>query len=96
VCMVPGWKAPCGQWTSREVREVWLASADDGHQFLQLIDADGQALDVGLPTEPDTAVADRQLLLKFKPRRRRQAAARRLRNSARAGAKHAWTADQSA
>lgn len=93
VCMVPGWKAPCGQWTSREVREVWLASAGDGHQFLQLIDADGQALDVGLPTEPDTAVSDRQLLLKFKPRRRRQTASRRPRNSARTGAKHAWTAD---
>jgi hypothetical protein len=87
--MVPGWKAPCGQWTSREVHEVWLASDAGGQQFLQLIDADGQALDVGLPTEPDAAVSDRELLLKFKPRRRRQAAARRLRNSGRAGPKHA-------
>lgn len=46
VCMMPAWQSDNGQWTSREVREVWMHSSDAGRSVM-LLDADGQEFDCG-------------------------------------------------
>ncbi len=50
VCMMPAWASPSGQWSSREVREVWLFSSPAGQSVL-LCDAAGQEIDCGLVPE---------------------------------------------
>ena len=41
LCMTPGWSSPTGQWSAREVREVWTARACDGRVVI-LRDEHGQ------------------------------------------------------
>ncbi|RTL41054.1 MAG: hypothetical protein EKK53_14280 [Burkholderiales bacterium] len=50
VCMVPAWASPNGQWSSKEVREVWMCSSLAGQSVL-LVDAVGQEFDCGLVPE---------------------------------------------
>ena len=33
VCMMPAWQSPTGQWTSREIREVWRRRSAAGHSL---------------------------------------------------------------
>lgn len=65
VCMMPAWASPNGQWSSREVREVWMCSSPAG-QSVFLLDAAGQEFDCGLVpehVEPTT----KDLLLRVSP-----------------------------
>lgn len=65
VCMMPAWASPNGQWSSREVREVWMCSSPAGQSVL-LLDAAGQEFDCGLVpehVEPTT----KDLLLRVSP-----------------------------
>lgn len=47
VCMRPAWLSTDGQWSSREVQEVWVCSSSAGDSLL-LCDAEGERLDLGL------------------------------------------------
>ncbi|KAK6025022.1 hypothetical protein OSTOST_09089 [Ostertagia ostertagi] len=66
VCMMPAWASPNGQWSSREVREVWMCTSDAGQSVL-LLDAAGQEFDCGLvpehvePIKKDLAAQQRQV-----------------------------------
>lgn len=64
VCMAPGWTSASGSWTSHAVHEVWQVDTIDGH-YLILRGADGQDLDVGLPTDPTSHETKRTLLLEI-------------------------------
>lgn len=50
VCMMPAWQSANAQWSSREVREVWMCNSDAGQSVL-LCDAAGQEFDCGLAPE---------------------------------------------
>lgn len=75
-CMAPGWKSTNGNWTSHEVREVWSVQTEDGSTYLDLKDAHGASLDVGLPLEPGALEAVRTRLLKVPPAHRPSAGAK--------------------
>jgi len=62
VCMMPAWQSPSGQWSSREVREVWLHRSVSG-QHVALYDVSGETFDCGLIPEHVEPV-QRELLLK--------------------------------
>ena len=47
VCMMPACASPSGQWTLRQVSEVWMLSSVAGQSVL-LMDVEGQAFDCGL------------------------------------------------
>jgi len=67
VYMVPGWRSKSGQWSSREVREVWLTRSIDDNEFMCFIDSEGDEFDGGLQTQRTGNAADRRLLLKIEP-----------------------------
>ena len=50
VCMMPAWASANGQWSSREVREVWTCTSTAGTSVL-LRDEAGQEFDCGLVPE---------------------------------------------
>lgn len=72
VCMMPAWLSVSGQWTSREIREVWLCKSAAGEGVL-LRDVDGKQFDCGL-TPDHVAPMEQELLLRVggpsKPARR--------------------------
>ncbi len=72
VCMMPAWQSTNGQWSSREIREVWLHTSEMG-QSVVLRDADGQQFDCGLVPEHVSPVRE-ELVLRVAPAepRRRQ------------------------
>ena len=72
VCMMPAWQSANGQWSSREIREVWLYTSEVGRSVV-LRDADGQQFDCGLVPEHVSPVHE-ELLLRVAPAepRRRQ------------------------
>lgn len=60
--MMPPWHSAHGQWTSRDIREVWMLSSDAGRGVL-LVDAEGQELDGGLMPE-HSLPASKELVLR--------------------------------
>jgi hypothetical protein len=64
VAMMPAWASPTGQWSSRQITEVWLDSGDDG-TFVTLTDAAGERFDAGIRGEPPRAGPAGQLLLRL-------------------------------
>lgn len=69
VCMMPAWCSPNGQWSSREVREVWSAHDAFG-EFAILRDANGDEFDAKLPraSQRDATkreIVDRRLILRL-------------------------------
>jgi len=91
VGMMPAWQSANGQWTSRDIREVWMLSSDAGRGVL-LVDADGQEFDGGLmPEHPRPA--SKELVLRVGqtnprevPRDQRETPASATRRSRRADA----------
>lgn len=70
VCMMPAWASPSGQWSSREVREVWNCTSAAGQSVL-LIDAACQEFDCGLvPVHVEPM--KKELLLRVTPATPRQ------------------------
>jgi hypothetical protein len=65
VCMMPAWRSANGQWSSREVREVWLHSSPGG-EHVELIDTAGEKFDCGLIPDHVGAV-EAKLLLRVNP-----------------------------
>ena len=61
-----------GQWTSRDIRKVWMLSSDAGRGVL-LVDADGQEFDGGLVPE-HLLPASRELVLRVGQANRREVA----------------------
>ena len=73
VCMMPAWASPNGQWSSKEVREVWMCSSPAGQSVL-LVDPAGEEFDCGLVPE-HVEPLKKDLVLRVvpaKPRRRPQ------------------------
>jgi hypothetical protein len=65
VCMMPAWQSSNGQWSSREIREVWLHTSGVGRSVV-LRDADGQQFDCGLVPEHVSPVHE-ELVLRVAP-----------------------------
>lgn len=66
VAMMPGWASPTGQWSSRQVTEVWL-EADDNGRFVTLMDDSGAVFDGAMRSEPPKSRASSELLLRLPP-----------------------------
>lgn len=64
VCMMPGWLSAHGEWTSREIREVWWMRTDDAGEFMRFLDVEGKEFDGGLRSEIATKIVERRQLLK--------------------------------
>ncbi len=67
ICMMPGRTSKNHQWTSREVREVWLARTDDDSEFVQFIDFEGNALEECSRVHSSASVVERRLLMRMGP-----------------------------
>jgi hypothetical protein len=65
ICIVPGRNARARQWTSREIREVWLVRTEDAEERVRFLDLDGREFDAGLRSDPSSNVVDRRQLLKI-------------------------------
>ena len=61
VCMMPAWQSATGQWTSREIREVWLRSSPAGKHVV-LCDTAGRRFECGVIPGPTETVAMEFLL----------------------------------
>lgn len=68
VYMMPGWCSKSGQWSSRELREVWLERSSVERESMWFVDAEGNEFDGGLQTERSEIAVERRLLLQLKPR----------------------------
>lgn len=66
VAMTPGWASPTGQWSSRQILEVWL-NADVTGRFVTLMDVSGEVFDGGMRGERPRAGASSELLLRLPP-----------------------------
>jgi len=64
LCMTPGWCSPTGQWSARDVREVWVASASIGRAVI-LRDADGNEFGDQSRTVSSRELSDRRLILRL-------------------------------
>lgn len=73
VAMMPGWASANGQWSSRQIAEVWL-HADENGRFVTLLDDTGKAFDGGTCGEAPKSRTFSELLLRL-PAGRRQPAA---------------------
>ncbi|MCE4540697.1 hypothetical protein LXT12_26030 [Pelomonas sp. P7] len=71
VCLTPGWQSPNGQWSAREILEVWTCSSEGGDSVL-LRDAAGQTFDCGLMPQHVEPMA-RTLVLRVEPGSREHA-----------------------
>lgn len=72
LCMNPGWCSPNGQWSAREVHEVWTARASDGRVVI-LRDEHGREFGDRV-CEPLQPLVDRRLILRLdRPSRRARA-----------------------
>lgn len=65
VCMMPAWQSSNGQWSSREIREVWVCSSAAGQSVL-MFDAAGQEFDCGLVPEHSEPIT-KELVLRVAP-----------------------------
>jgi hypothetical protein len=94
VCMMPPWQSQTGQWTSREIREVWTCRSSAGHSVL-LCDTSGQKFDCGLIPDHVEPI-EHELILRVTPastrKRRRPQPGRRVRraNAPKAGTSAQW------
>lgn len=64
VAMIPAWASPTGQWSSRQINEVWLDSSEAG-KFVTLFDVAGKKLEAGILIEPPKAGPSGELLLRL-------------------------------
>lgn len=64
LCMTPGWCSPTGQWSAREVHEVWVAKTSSGRAVI-LRDAHGNEFGDQSRTMPQQALSDRRLILRL-------------------------------
>jgi hypothetical protein len=64
LCMMPGWCSPTGQWSSRQVVEVWEARSRSGPEVI-LVDGDGVELKGRMRSGLRQARADRRLVLRL-------------------------------
>lgn len=70
VCMLPAWQSPSGQWSSREIREVWLHVSAAG-QHVVLCDFGGETFDSGL-VPAHVEPVKKELLLRLAPAKARK------------------------
>ncbi|KQW51233.1 MULTISPECIES: hypothetical protein [unclassified Roseateles] len=70
VCMMPAWQSPTGQWTSREIREVWRCRSAAGHS-VELADTAGDRFDCGLVPDHEEPI-EHELVLRIAVTRTRQ------------------------
>lgn len=70
VCMMPAWQSPTGQWTSREIREVWRCRSAAGHSVV-LADSTGEKFDCGLVPDHEEPI-EQNLILRIAPAPRGQ------------------------
>lgn len=66
VAMMPAWASPTGQWSSRQIAEVWLDTNDAG-TFVTLTDVTGERFDAGIRGEPPQTGPAGELLLQLPP-----------------------------
>ncbi len=64
LCMTPGWCSSTGQWSAREVREVWVATTDSGRAVI-LRDEGGKEFGDRPRVESRQALANRRLILRI-------------------------------
>lgn len=74
VCMMPAWQSSAGQWTSREVREVWRCRSAAGHSVV-LVDSAGAKFDCGMVPDHQAPIEE-ELILQVAPAVPRQRRAR--------------------
>jgi len=65
LCMTPGWCSPTGQWSSREVREVWAARTDRGDCVVTFRDERGVEFGDPHRMQRHQASVDRRLILRI-------------------------------
>lgn len=65
LCMTPGWCSPTGQWSAREVHEVWVGRTSRGDHAVVLRDERGGEFGDQSRTDPQQALADRRLILRL-------------------------------
>ncbi|MCE4556260.1 hypothetical protein [Pelomonas cellulosilytica] len=70
VCMMPGWKSPTNQWTSREIREVWRCRSAGGNSVL-LADTAGEKFDCSVVPDHEQPI-EQELILRVEPTAPRQ------------------------
>ena len=70
VCMMPAWQSATGQWTSREVSEVWRYRSAAGHS-IALVDTAGDKFDGGMVPDHVQPI-EQDLILRIEPTKRRQ------------------------
>lgn len=70
VCMMPAWQSATGQWTSREISEVWRCRSATGHR-IALVDAAGEKLDCGMVPDDEQSI-EQDLILRIEPTKPRQ------------------------
>jgi hypothetical protein len=70
VCMRPAWQSTDGQWSSREVREVWVCSSSAGDSLI-FCDAAGEKLDLSLEPKHVEPI-ERRLVLRVVLQGRRE------------------------
>lgn len=69
VCMMPSWQSATGQWTSREIRQVWRCRSTAGHSIV-LVDTAGEKFDCGTVPHHNAPIEE-QLLLRISPNKTR-------------------------
>lgn len=70
VCMMPAWQSVTGQWTSREIREVWRCRSAVGHSIV-LVDTVGEKFDCGMVPDHEQPI-EQDLILRIEPTEPRQ------------------------
>jgi hypothetical protein len=70
VCMMPAWQSATGQWTSREISEVWRCRSVTGHSIV-LVDSAGDKFDGGMVPDHQQPI-EQDLILRIEPTRPRQ------------------------
>jgi hypothetical protein len=66
VAMMPAWASSSGQWSSRQIAEVWLSTNDSG-TFVTLTDVAGEKFDAGVRGEGPVVSPTAELLLRLPP-----------------------------
>lgn len=69
VCMMPAWQSATGQWTSREIREVWRCRSAAGYSVV-LADTAGEKFACGMVPDHHAPIEE-ELLLRISPTKKR-------------------------
>ena len=67
LCMTPGWCSPTGQWSAREVREVWVARTLKDQRVAIFRDERGEEFGDRRGTKLHEGLVDRRLIYRFEP-----------------------------